>query len=253
MVLAGSLANGPDDSAERKPLAANYEAATLVAALDASGGGASIDVEIKSLGPHQHLVATANDPKRGVAVFPEPGAKRAEQRIDRREGAKGPLVFGGLKQKGNWIKVMLPIRPNGSTGWVHLRDVELSVSNWSVEVDLSKKRLTVRRGKKVFKHPWSAGIGQPETPTPTGRFYTSELINPRDKETIYGAFVFVISGYSNKVTSFAGGNGELGIHGTNDPSGLGSDVSHGCIRVNNRAIWKLANAVPLGSPVRIVR
>jgi lipoprotein-anchoring transpeptidase ErfK/SrfK len=44
----------------------------------------------------------------------------------------------------------------------------------------------------------------------------------------------------------------IGIHGTNDPSGLGKDVSHGCIRMSNTGINKLARILPLGVPVQTV-
>ena len=53
------------------------------------------------------------------------------------------------------------------------------------------------------------------------------------------------------LTSFAGGDGVIGIHGTNDPSTLGKDVSHGCIRMSNSGITKLAKILPLGVPVQI--
>ena len=41
------------------------------------------------------------------------------------------------------------------------------------------------------------------------------------------------------------------MHGTNDPSGLGKDVSAGCIRVDNDAITRLAAMLLLGTPVEI--
>jgi lipoprotein-anchoring transpeptidase ErfK/SrfK len=60
-----------------------------------------------------------------------------------------------------------------------------------------------------------------------------------------------LSGYSNVLTDFAGGDGVVGIHGTNDPSTIGKDVSHGCIRMTNENITKLAKSLPLGVPVVI--
>jgi lipoprotein-anchoring transpeptidase ErfK/SrfK len=44
----------------------------------------------------------------------------------------------------------------------------------------------------------------------------------------------------------------VGIHGTNQPSLLGQAVSHGCVRVANAAIVKLAGLTPVGTPIRIV-
>jgi hypothetical protein len=51
--------------------------------------------------------------------------------------------------------------------------------------------------------------------------------------------------------NFGGGNGEIGIHGTNEPASLGKNVSHGCIRMSNTNITKLAGMLPLGVPVQI--
>jgi len=53
--------------------------------------------------------------------------------------------------------------------------------------------------------------------------------------------------------SFGGGPGQIGIHGTNDPSSVGRSVSHGCIRLSNAAITRLAQELPLGTPVTITR
>ena len=55
----------------------------------------------------------------------------------------------------------------------------------------------------------------------------------------------------DKRDSFGGGDGRLGLHGTDQPATLGSDVTNGCIRVHNEAITQLAAAVPLGTPLTI--
>jgi len=51
--------------------------------------------------------------------------------------------------------------------------------------------------------------------------------------------------------SFGGGPGQLAIHGTDDPAGIGHDVSHGCIRMSNAGITKLAGILPIGVPVEV--
>jgi lipoprotein-anchoring transpeptidase ErfK/SrfK len=94
-------------------------------------------------------------------------------------------------------------------------------------------------------------IGTGATPTPLGRFYIIELLQPPDPTGPYGPFAFGLSGFSETLTSFAGGDGVIGIHGTNDPVALGTDVSHGCIRMANDVIETLAGVIPLGTPVAI--
>ncbi len=94
-------------------------------------------------------------------------------------------------------------------------------------------------------------VGTGDTPTPYGEFYLAELLEPPDPGGVYGPFAFGLSGFSEVLDSFAGGDGVVGIHGTDDPSALGRDVSHGCVRVLNDVIEDLAARVPLGTPVSI--
>jgi lipoprotein-anchoring transpeptidase ErfK/SrfK len=54
------------------------------------------------------------------------------------------------------------------------------------------------------------------------------------------------------LTEFGGGDGQVGIHGTNDPSSIGRPVSHGCVRVANDVITRLATTIPIGTQVTIV-
>lgn len=224
----------------------------LVAAFDKGAAEAEkTQAGTMKLESYERIVATAQKPGKGVKVFSKRDAKKPEQRIERRKGQKGPLVFSATKRRDGWLKVELPVRPNGSTGWIREQDVNLTVTDWSVKMDLSDHVISVRHKDKTYGE-WSIGLGQPDTPTPPGDYYVTELIQPKQPDTIYGAYVFVLSGYSEKLTRFAGGNGELGLHGTNDPSGLGSDVSHGCIRLRNSVITKLTERLPLGTPIQIV-
>ncbi len=163
-----------------------------------------------------------------------------------------PLVFLVTEEMGDWIRVLLPIRPNGSRGWLRTADVELLEHRFRMEVDLGAHRITVREGARtILEAP--VGIGTQDTPTPGGLFYIKELLRPPDPGTIYGPYVYGLSGFSNQLTSFAGGDGVIGIHGTNAPWTVGQNLSHGCIRMLNRDIEKLVPLLPLGTPVRIVR
>ena len=46
--------------------------------------------------------------------------------------------------------------------------------------------------------------------------------------------------------------GELGIHGTNEPSSIGKAATHGCIRLGDADVVLLHAIVPVGTPVYIV-
>ena len=96
-------------------------------------------------------------------------------------------------------------------------------------------------------------IGRRSAPTPRGRFFIVALLKTPNPRGIYGPYAYVLSAHSPVYQTFAGGGGEVGIHGTNTPWLLGRRVSHGCIRVHNRTIRRLARILPLGTPVTIVR
>ncbi len=79
----------------------------------------------------------------------------------------------------------------------------------------------------------------------------TELLQPENPRGRYGPFVYGLSGFSEVLLNFGGGEGVLAIHGTSDPSSVGRDVSAGCIRMTNEAITRLANSLPVGVPVEI--
>ncbi len=209
-----------------------------------SGGAAAVDPEDLS------GIATA---KRGkVRIHPRPRARRGTRLLGKRPGQKGPLTFMVEREREGWVKVQLPTRPNGSSGWVRKREVSLSQTNYRVKIDLGRHRITVRQGDRIVQRA-KVGLGQSATPTPEGRYYLTELIKPPRPDGLYGAYAFSLSGFSDVVSSFNGGNGQIGLHGTVEDWGLGKDVSHGCIRVSNRVIRKLAARLPLGTPVSVER
>jgi lipoprotein-anchoring transpeptidase ErfK/SrfK len=162
----------------------------------------------------------------------------------------GPLVFPVRRQEGDWIEVDLPVRPNGSTGWIRAGDVVLSQHDFRIVIELGAHRITAYRGEEVILQE-PVGVGRANTPTPGGRFYVKELLKPPNPNTVYGPYAYGLSGFSNVLTSFAGGPGVIGIHGNNDPSSLGRDVSSGCIRMSNEGISRLSKILPLGTPVEI--
>lgn len=155
-------------------------------------------------------------------------------------------------EQPEWLKVLLPVRPNGSAGWVRRSEVTVRKHDFSIVVELGAHRLTVRKGEEVFAQE-PVAVGKEATPTPGGLFYTTQLIRPanEEKRLAYGDYAYALSGFSEVLTDFGGGEGVLAIHGTSDPSSIGSDVSYGCIRMTNEAITRLATTLPIGVPVEI--
>jgi len=153
------------------------------------------------------------------------------------------------KRKGAWLKVLLPDRPNGSTGWIRASDVELRSVTDAVRVSLAERVLTwTRDGEVVLETP--IAIGAPDTQTPAGRFYVTDLLDTPDGGA-YGPFAIGLSAHSETISEFAGSDGQIGLHGTSDPGSIGQAVSHGCVRVPNDVVTRLASDLPLGTPVTI--
>ena len=213
-------------------------------------GGAGDDASTATPDPFVNTVATAVGAK--VAVYDLPSSEAGPPRIElsnpTEDGA--PLVFLVHTEKAGWYQVLLPIRPNGSTGWIRASDVVTSKHEYKIEIELAAHRITVYHRDGIFLQA-PVGVGKGPTPTPVGVFYTKELLKPPKPDTAYGVYAYGLSGYSNVLTDFAGGDGVVGIHGTNDPSTIGKDVSHGCVRMTNENITRLAKALPLGVPVVI--
>jgi len=151
---------------------------------------------------------------------------------------------------GRWAKVGLTWQPNGRTGWVKLAGRrEVTTSIW-VDADLSRRQVRLMRGRHplvVFK----AAVGAPATPTPTGRFFVTDLVATGDPYGPFGWYAFGLSGHQpNLPAGWSGGN-QLAIHGTNEPSSIGTAASAGCLRVSAAALGTLKRYLRLGTPVVI--
>jgi len=187
-----------------------------------------------------------------------PGLAKLSFTIRQPSGA--PLVFLVKQVDNDWVNVYLPVRPNGSTGWVHRSDVKLTQHDWRILVQTGAHMISVYCHISCPSGPVPndvflqepIAVGKQDTPTPGGIYYIKELLKPPDPNTVYGPYAYGLSGFSNVLQTFNGGQGVIGIHGNNDASVLGHDVSHGCIRMYNRDITRLAAILPLGTPITIV-
>ncbi len=188
-----------------------------------------------------------------IALHRRPGGRRTGRlRARRIEGRRIPLVLLVQRRRKGWLRVHLPVRPNGSLAWVRERRVRLRVNPYRIEVSLRRHRLSVwRYGRRLMTE--KVGVGLSLAPTPTGRYFVTDLIKARDPRGLYGPYAFGLSAFSTVHTTFGTGNGQIGIHGTDRPKALGTDVSQGCIRLSNATITSLARRLPLGTPVDVRR
>jgi hypothetical protein len=161
-----------------------------------------------------------------------------------------PLLRSWTDASGRrWLQVRAPMRPEARTGWVDAAALGRSrLVRTRLVVDRRRLRATLyRAGRRVWRSP--VGVGKAGTPTPAGRFWIRERLRAENPGGPYGPWAFGTSAYS-RLSDWPGG-GVIGVHGTNQPELIPGRPSHGCIRVPNRAIHRLARVMPIGTPVWI--
>jgi lipoprotein-anchoring transpeptidase ErfK/SrfK len=161
-------------------------------------------------------------------------------------------VLGRRGPDGAWLRVRLPGRPNGHTGWIAAARTRPASTPWRIVVSLSTRRVLVSHAGRVVRR-FTAIVGKPSTPTPTGSFFVEEAL--RLSPGAAGApFALATSARSDSLHEFDGGPGQIALHGTGNLSGSpGTAASHGCVRLTPRAIAWLAARIGAGVPLSIVR
>jgi lipoprotein-anchoring transpeptidase ErfK/SrfK len=154
-----------------------------------------------------------------------------------------------IAERRGWVRVRLPVLPNGTTAWVPRRALG-GYAFVHTRLVVDRRRLTATLlydGRKIFSAP--VGIGTPESPTPAGEFYVRDRLNGFG-DPFYGPVAFGTSAHSAVLTDWPDG-GFVGIHGTNAPELIPGAVSHGCVRLRNTDIVRLSRLMPVGTPLTI--
>lgn len=241
--------------------------ALAIAALVAPAAGAQAAVAPIGPDPMENLVepgatVTLSDEKRitrwahaaetePVRVSPSSSA-RTITKLRYQTEHKRPEVYlvldGRVDADGvQWLRIRLPMKPNGRTGWVPADMLsQLYVVRTQLTISRRNKKAVLRRSGRVI---WQApvGVGKSGTPTPAGNFWIRELL--RGGNGAYGPWAFGTSAYSN-IREWNGAP-VVGIHGTNQPNLIPGAPSHGCVRIRNNKINQLATRMPIGTPVKI--
>jgi lipoprotein-anchoring transpeptidase ErfK/SrfK len=155
-----------------------------------------------------------------------------------------------------WVQVRLPERPNDDAAWIDTQPLLLRPTTWRIDVSLAARTLTLEHAGLTTRRI-RVVVGAPTTPTPTGLF---AIIGawPSPPDAFLGSWILALTAHSDVLHEFDGGNGRIGIHGRGagsllDP--LGSDRSHGCVRLANTAIDWLVHTIGQGqlpgTPVQI--
>ncbi len=215
------------------------------------------------------VVAAVAAPAAGAAPSPYPAAgtlvratvvaRAAPSRTARavktihqfRPDFRPQIVLAVARRTGSdgrpWLELELPMRPNGTTGWIPAAAASVSRVHLRIVVHRGLRRLDLFRDGKLIDTTRVA-VGMPGAETPLGHFYAAALFEPTDP--FYGPFGIEASAYS-RLSDWPGG-GVVGIHGTSMPWLIGQAVSHGCVRVPNDAALRLKREVRLGTVIDIV-
>ncbi|MFM7553074.1 MAG: L,D-transpeptidase [Actinomycetota bacterium] len=171
-------------------------------------------------------------------------------------GTGNPLELMILERRADaegepWLKVLMPYRPNGLTGWIPEAATIVRRNPVLVVISLRRHTLTVYRdGRKV--HRVGVALGAPDTPTPKGRFAVYQEVREPGFSPL-GPWALHLTAHSNVLFEYAGGPGRVAIHGARGAlwAEAGTNPSHGCIRVPDPGIGRVAALVTPGTPVVI--
>lgn len=158
-----------------------------------------------------------------------------------------------IETRGDWLRVRLPQRPNGLTGWIAASDATLSRTTYGILIDVTQHRLQLYdSGRVVADVP--AGVGTEDDPTPTGQFYVMDVAASPGHG--WGPFILDTNAHSEAILNWEGqGDAFTAIHGpVGGDAAIGTEgaaISHGCVRLHYDDLAQLS-PVPAGAPVVIV-
>ena len=228
---------------------------------------AAIAVIAAAASAHAGSSTTSASPGTVETTFPAAGELTVNSVIVRRQPAPGASkitifhyfrtdyriteIFATGSKIGTdgkpWYHVSVPMRPNGTYGWVPAAAADLAPTVAQIVVTVGRRTIDVYRHNKHVLHG-KVAVGAPGRETPLGHYFVGATFVP-ENDPFLGVYALETSAYS-KLTDWPGG-GIVGIHGTNEPWLLGQAVSHGCVRVSNATASALKRLTPVGTPILI--
>ncbi len=223
------------------PVAACAVAATVLAACAAEHPSLARATSTPKLFSTGSDVASPR--RRGLLLLhAAPGSERVLARVRPRTVFGSPTRLAVVGESGEWLAVISEALGNHVRGFVYRSNVRLAHDPYSIEVDLSARRLTVWRMGVALRR-FGVAVGAPATPTPRGRFsITDKLTN--FWSSVYGCCVLALSGRQTQLDPDWEGGDRLAIHAG---TGVGGAISGGCLRMTTGDIHYLMAVLPLGT------
>lgn len=250
------------------PLRWRVAAATAAVAVAAGGAGAGFALSADRAPMSAGRASAAAGPagtRTSAAVTELATVRKAAPKYaspGRREPGTVPATWFGrpsvlpvIATRPGWVRIRLAQRPDGSTAWLPTADVRLGSTPYRIVIDLADTHLLLYDGgRQILNAP--AGVGTADDPTPTGDFFVAFIEPPPQPNPGYGAFIIVTSDHSKSIADWEdSGDAVIGIHGPLGASRqigtTGARVSHGCIRLQNKALLAL-RPVPPGTPIDVI-
>ncbi len=163
-----------------------------------------------------------------------------------------PLTMAalGTDRSRQFLRVLLPVRPNQTYAWIKASDVRQYTNPYRMEISQRQHTMLLWKDRTVVgSFPVATGTGG--TPTPNGNFFVNAVLPQAFAGGDYGPVILSTSGFSEVYNTFGGGEAAIGIHGTANRASVGTSASHGCVRMHNEAIALLARTVTVGTLVSI--
>jgi hypothetical protein len=195
-----------------------------------------------------HLAAMAG--RRGLTLRDRPRG-RVIAHLPRRTEWGSPTIVWAADRRGHWLGVYATALPNNRIGWLDARHdrPRMWLSQYTLRADLSDRTLVLRKGARVVRR-MQITVGNPSTPTPTGRFAVTDKLIPGRGLSYYGCCLLALSGHQSRLRPGWAGGDRIAIHGS--PSNLvGAAASAGCLRARDSDLRALMKVVPIGTPVII--
>jgi hypothetical protein len=245
---AGKRGTGaPKSAAQSQPAQTVHLSATQTSQLPLATTYGTTPAAPQDPAPFAAETGTVVHPTTTRVIYARPGGPAVAELPVTELGS--PTWVPVVQSQPGWDRILLPTRPDRSTGWIYLGGggLQSAYTPYQVDVDLAAYRVTILDAGRSLGS-WTVAEGAPGTPTPTGRTFVLASLVPT--QPTYSPLILPLGTHSDTLTTYGGGPGTVGLHGWPDASVFGHAVSHGCVRVPPAALRALSQ-VPLGSPVII--
>jgi hypothetical protein len=192
--------------------------------------------------PHEAYVAPNSD-SAAIAMVRSRRPLTGEQSVL-------PVLGAVVVDRTRWLDVLLPGRPNGRSGWISADHTTASRTSWSIVIHTESRSMSIDQYGRTVQD-LEVVVGTAATPTPTGRFFVEEVLALPPTE-VGAPYAFALSARSNVFQEFAGGPGQVAIHGLENVGGVpGTAASHGCVRVDRATLAWMVTRIGPGVPVTV--